>query len=180
MESNPLSFACGHMGGAPVPKEEWCAALQQLLREHEPLRERMETFYKMAKEMADGSADAKQIRTLYEQVSAFAEVLDPHSEREEGALFPMMAKYIGRESGPIAVMEHEHAMAKEHLKSFLDNARAVTDTDKERVQAMVKDAIEAYLILSDHFMKEENVLFPLAHKILGEDEKEELAAKIRA
>jgi regulator of cell morphogenesis and NO signaling len=38
--------------------------------------------------------------------------------------------------------------------------------------------INAYSILTEHFMKEENVLFPMAERLLSDEEKEELAQKL--
>ncbi|WP_338151918.1 hypothetical protein [Mesobacillus campisalis] len=38
---------------------------------------------------------------------------------------------------------------------------------------------QAYYTLVDHFSKEENVLFPMAERMLTEAEKQELAERIR-
>jgi len=56
------------------------------------------------------------------RLDAFVSNLNPHSEREEGTLIPLMVKYIGRETGPIAVMEFEHDMAKQNLKHYCEVA----------------------------------------------------------
>jgi regulator of cell morphogenesis and NO signaling len=42
--------------------------------------------------------------------------------------------------------------------------------------ALIKSA---YLILTEHFAKEENVLFPMAERMLSDDEKEKLYQKIQ-
>ncbi|WP_257985059.1 hemerythrin domain-containing protein [Bacillus sp. T33-2] len=56
--------------------------------------------------------DRESFKRLPPAVEKFLSDLEPHSEREEGVLFEMMASYIGRESGPIAVMEYEHDQVK--------------------------------------------------------------------
>jgi regulator of cell morphogenesis and NO signaling len=38
---------------------------------------------------------------------------------------------------------------------------------------------DAYYILTEHFSKEENVLFPMAERMLTNEEKEELYQKIQ-
>lgn len=38
--------------------------------------------------------------------------------------------------------------------------------------------VEAHHILDEHFMKEENVLFPMAERLLSDGEKEELFARM--
>ncbi|MEW9033949.1 MAG: hemerythrin domain-containing protein [Planifilum fimeticola] len=46
-----------------------------------------------------------------------------------------------------------------------------------RIAGEVEAAVQ---ILTDHFMKEENVLFPMAERILSDAEKEELLERIQA
>ena len=112
-------------------------------------------------------------------VEFFAE-LDPHSEREEGVLFEMMAAYIGRESGPIAVMEYEHDQAKSLIGTFLEHTENGDESYSQ--ERMLQDASlvkQASYTLIDHFSKEENVLFPMAEKMLTAEEKQELLERIQ-
>ena len=113
---------------------------------------------------------------LKNKVQTFVEQLDPHSEREEDALFPMMAKYIGRDVGPIAVMEYEHDQAKQNLKKFQEeiSKEDLISIDFDQAKRLAAYAQLAHEILSEHFMKEENVLFPMAENMLSPDEKEQL------
>ena len=138
----------------------------------------MDAFVREAAEIGrDGEiADwARPLAELKQKVQAFVHELDPHSEREEGTLFPLMARYIGRETGPIAVMEYEHDLAKHNLKLFLEAAEQLQGAvDAERAKEIAAYAIQAHAVLTDHFMKEENVLFPMAENMLSVEEKEEL------
>lgn len=173
------SFCC-HMGGQE--EVELCAGLQRLKQEHGPLREQKQRLFERAQAIA-GAKEEKNWRewllALRESVQVFVNELDPHSEREEGVLFPMMAQYIGRTSGPIAVMEYEHEQAKQRLASFLAETAELPETvDRDRAAALANVVIDAYHILAEHFMKEENVLFPMAERLLSAEEKEELAEKI--
>lgn len=173
-----MSFGCGSMmGGGNVTL---CAPLQQLKDEHGPLRAQMEAYYIKAQEI-DGASDYRAfIEDLAVLVRGFEANLAPHSEREEGVLFPMMGKYIGREAGPIAVMEYEHDEAKKNLKTFLDKMEQLPETlEKDEAKEIASYAVNAYLTLSEHFMKEENVLFPMAERMLNEEEKETLMARIQ-
>ncbi|MGM0878138.1 MAG: hemerythrin domain-containing protein [Bacillota bacterium] len=169
---------CGMMGNNIT---ELCAPLQTLKKEHKPLRREMEELYEIAFsiEKSDPTTEWKsQMLTLRQKVIQFANNLDLHSEKEEGVLFPLMANYIGREAGPIAVMEYEHEQAKINLKKFLDLTSNLKNTvNYNEAKEMAGVVILAYLILSEHFMKEENVLFPMAESILSIQEKEELRVK---
>jgi regulator of cell morphogenesis and NO signaling len=153
--------------------------LAQLKREHGPLREQMDAFARAAADigMDQEKTDwSRQLAELKEMVDAFVQKLDPHSEREEGTLFPLMAKYIGRQVGPIAVMEYEHELAKNNLKTFGEAVEQVKEqVDAERAKEIASYALQAHSVLTDHFMKEENVLFPMAENMLSAEEKEELS-----
>jgi len=160
-----------------------CEPLDRLKREHGPLREQMDAVARMAAEIG---ADPQQtdwsrpLAELNEQVDAFVRELDPHSEREEGALFPLMAHYIGREVGPIAVMEYEHELAKQNLRAFGEALeRRKEPVDARQAKEIAAYVLTAHAVLTDHFAKEENVLFPMAENLLSAEEKAELSRALR-
>jgi regulator of cell morphogenesis and NO signaling len=169
---------CGFAGGEEA-STNLCLALQALKNEHIPLRKQMEelkTFCDFMEKDGKVSDWVEHMSNLRKKVKQFTDQLEPHSEREEGALFPLMAKYIGKESGPIAVMEYEHKMAKKHLQTFEEETSQLSKPlKKEEASVMANHVVQAYLILTEHFMKEENVLFPMAEKLLSKEEKGELA-----
>lgn len=51
---------------------------------------------------------------------------------------------------------------------------------KEQAVLVVNPLVQACQVLFDHFMKEENVLFPMAENVLNEQEKAELLQIVRA
>ncbi len=153
-----------------------CIALQQLKDEHEPLRKQMKEIDKLAQKVTllpPFEDRVTHIRTLHKKVLEFEKVLTPHAEREEGLLFPMMVKYVGYGGGPIAVMEFEHNQAKGYLDLFLEQAEKMGETiDESFSKEMASNVIKVCYVLSDHFLKEEEVLFPNAQQLLNEEEKE--------
>ncbi|MCL6587659.1 MAG: hemerythrin domain-containing protein [Anoxybacillus sp.] len=176
MEFSPCMMA--HDGDVQL-----CQALQQLKDEHGPLNEQKQQLVDLAQQIGENTDTAnwkEALLALREHVQSFLANLDPHSQREEGVLFPMMAQYIGRTSGPIAVMEYEHDQAKRNIAAFLEKTAHLSDTvDGETAKQLAFYVINAYHILTEHFMKEEHVLFPMAEKLLSAEEKEELARRIR-
>ncbi len=154
--------------------------LQQLKNEHPPLLNKLAELLKLCLEIEDGENTRENFAKLRPSVIEFFEELEPHSEREEGVLFEMMAAYIGRKSGPIAVMEYEHDRAKTLIGTFLKNTEngpeGYSEAQMKEDTALVK---EANYTLVDHFSKEENVLFPMAERMLTQEEKQELLEKIR-
>lgn len=161
-------------GTSPV---ELSKGLRQLKSEHPPLLAQLEGLFNLTKQIQEDSGIENIFEELIIKVHEFKAALDPHSEREEGVLFPMMGVYIGTTSGPIAVMEYEHDQAKAKIHKFLEKAgSSKTDLEKKNLSDLVKNA---YFILTEHFAKEENVLFPMAERMLSEDEKEELSCRIQ-
>lgn len=90
----------------------------------------------------------------------------------------MMEKYIGRKSGPIAVMEYEHDQAKGFIGSFLKAAESNNSFTYEEMMDLTELIKKAFYTLVEHFAKEENVLFPMAENFFTEEEKQELKERL--
>jgi hemerythrin-like domain-containing protein len=174
---NGMPPHCGSLMFQGKSQVALCEPLAQLAREHEPLTEQMNAFAREAESIGEEAREdwTGPLNELRAKVEAFAHDLDVHSDKEEVHLFPLMAKYIGRETGPIAVMEYEHETGKQLIARFLDQVSSlsgITPADKAREIASI--ALNAREILTSHFMKEENVLFPMAETMLNAEEKERL------
>jgi regulator of cell morphogenesis and NO signaling len=160
-----------------APKVELCIPLQQLKDEHVSLRADMNLFYELSEEIESDSGPIVVLlfSKLYNQVSAFTKKLKAHSKREDEGLFPMMARRLGENDRTIESMEFEHEKAEQHLQDFLTDAvRAGPNLSENDAQAITVYAVQAHATLTQHFAKEEKVLFPLAEQILSADEKKEL------
>lgn len=157
--------------------DSYCAGIQQLLDEHEPLRCQMTEIVETGNQLA-GLANAEwnsEIEKLKQAELAFKHELEIHSDKEEQGLFPLLGAHIGTQFGPIAVMEYEHNEAKRLLALFEEQAsNGETELTKEQAVLVVNPLVQACQVLFDHFMKEENVLFPMAENVLNEQEKEQL------
>jgi regulator of cell morphogenesis and NO signaling len=171
-----MSGCMSALGG--MPQAELSKGLKQLKSEHPPLLEQLEGMYQLTQKVDQEIDIETNFTGLITKVKEFKAALDPHSEREEGILFPMMGVYIGTTSGPIAVMEYEHDQAKSNIGAFLAQVESDLDSNEEKKKAA--ELIQnAYFILTEHFSKEENVLFPMAERMLTDEEKEELFQKIQ-
>lgn len=162
---------------------ELSAPLQQLMDEHVLLRADMDHFYEITEdiEFESGPAVVLLFAKLYERVSAFTHKLKAHSKREEAGLFPMMNFHLGEKDRTIKVMEFEHEKAEQHLQDFLTEAgKKGLSIDENAAQWISVYAVQAHATLTQHFAKEEKVLFPLAENILSTEEKEELERLFQA
>lgn len=164
-------------GGSPVKLSE---GLAQLKGEHPQLINMLDGLLELCQQIDGEKELVHSFELLKENAATFIAELETHSEREEGVLFPMMGEYIGTKSGPIAVMEYEHDRAKTLIGTFLEKTRVTTgilDGHKKELAGLIK---VAYYSLVDHFNKEENVLFPMAERMLSDEEKQELTRRIQA
>jgi hemerythrin-like domain-containing protein len=153
------------------------APLQQLKNEHVSLRADMDLFYEITEEIEyDSGSDVIQMfRELYRHILAFTDKLLAHSRREEEGLFPMVSRHLGENDRTIETMEREHEKAEQHLDDFLSEAdKAGSKISENDVQWIVVYAVQAHATLTQHFAKEEKMLFPLAENILSVAEKTEL------
>ncbi|RDU38379.1 hemerythrin domain-containing protein [Neobacillus piezotolerans] len=159
---------------------ELCSGLKQLKEEHPPLLSQLDGLLEAVRKIERGEYIKETFFELTEKTKLFIADLGPHSDREEGVLFEMMGEYIGRTSGPIAVMEYEHDRAKDLIGTYLTKAAEEgAEFSEDEIRGMADRIKEAYYTLTEHFAKEENVLFPMAQRMLSEEEKEELYRRIR-
>ncbi len=162
------------IGDGPVTLSK---GLSLLVSEHKPLRNQLESLFALCQKVDVEEEKATVFEDLVKEVDDFTTNLEFHSVREEDILFRMMEVHIGKNGGPIAVMEYEHEQANGYISKFLSNVKNGLKSDEEMVQNsdLVK---EAYHTLVSHFMKEEQVLYPMAEKLFSDEEKEQLKQKI--
>ncbi|WP_042463196.1 hemerythrin domain-containing protein [Neobacillus dielmonensis] len=164
----------GLIGNGPITLSE---GLNQLVSEHTSLRSCLEALFSLCNQVEQEPAGT-DFEKLFTEVREFFTNLEFHSEREEDFLFRMMEVYLGKNGGPISVMEYEHEQARSFINEFLKNAESQTVlTTDEKIQNsnLIKNA---YYTLLDHFMKEEQVLYPMAERMLTDEEKEILLQKV--
>ena len=102
----------------------------------------------------------------------FRSELESHFASEEELLFPAFEHATGMTAGPTAVMRGEHEQMRALLGQMAD-AVAAHDADT------FGGAAETLLILmQQHNMKEENILYPMCDQALGADG--ELQSRIAA
>lgn len=92
-----------------------------------------------------------------------------HYEREENVLFPYLEKHGVTE--PPAIMWTEHDKIRQIEKDLyrltgMDADVLLTD----HIQELVEVALALAEMLSSHFRKENNILFPTSLKVMGADE----------
>jgi len=96
-----------------------------------------------------------------------------HHTKEEKHLFPALEERgVPGESGPIAVMLQEHEEGRQAVRALAEALQAKTPG---RAAQVLAERLEAYVgLLRPHIEKENNVLFPLADRVLSAGDQEKL------
>jgi hemerythrin-like domain-containing protein len=128
----------------------------------------------LGKAGASAVADSKSMSDTIEFIQAYAD--ERHHRKEEQGLFPALERCgVPHEAGPIAVMLHDHAMARELVAEMAAALRDVRH-GVPGVEDFVEAALQYVTLMRDHIHKENNILLPMADRLLTSDAQAELAA----
>ena len=96
-----------------------------------------------------------------------------HHGKEEQHLFTLMAKHgMPTETGPLFVMLHEHEEGRGHVRAMRE---ALAAAPGEVADARFAASAHAYAaLLRSHIYKEDNVLYPMAERMLNDQDDAQL------
>lgn len=96
----------------------------------------------------------------------FANAIERHFMMEEQVLFPYIERTMGNSGGPVAVMRMEHSQMRDLLK-------ILTEMFEQKDREGFLGTSETLLILmQQHNMKEEQILYPMAERILADGQEQ--------
>lgn len=92
-----------------------------------------------------------------------------HNQKEEQHLFPLIEQRgIPRQSGPLSVMLLEHEASRGLLAKLEPLVRAYAGGDATKLEALRATFGEYVALCKDHYWKENDVLFPMAARVMSE------------
>jgi hemerythrin-like domain-containing protein len=109
-------------------------------------------------ETCAGKHDWQAARTAFAEFDA---ALRRHLDMEEKILFPAFEETPGTPPGPTAIMRAEHQQIRQIIDSM---KQALMAHDAEEFAAST-DIL--HIMMGQHNMKEESVLYPMADRFLG-------------
>ncbi len=102
-----------------------------------------------------------------------------HNQKEEQHLFPRLEQRgVSRETGPLAIMLAEHQAARELLARLEPMVAAWVAGDRSGLEALRATVGDYVTLCSDHYWKENDILFPLAAKTLTAEDATAVARGI--
>jgi regulator of cell morphogenesis and NO signaling len=134
---------------------------------HRPLDEELPRIEAMAGRVYEvhGSKDPERLGEIVRVYGALKADLEPHMQKEEAILFPMIRQGMGRMAdGPVAVMRSEHDEAGALLRRLreLTDGYAPPASACNTWRALYHALSELEASLHEHIHLENNVLFPRA------------------
>ncbi len=117
--------------------------------------------------------DAGDKATAIDKAKAFDKSLRDHLMREEEIMFPAFERVTGMQGGPTFVMRSEH----ERMRAVLDQMAAAAA--EGNLDALLDQGDTLMMLVQQHNMKEEGMLYPMAEQAL-DAEWPELLAKLES
>ena len=153
----------GH-GGPPT---------QVLKEEHTLILQALDALEKKITLIEGGAApEPAYFQKAVEFLRTFADGC--HHGKEENLLFKTMVnRGFPLHGGPIAVMLSEHDAGRAFIRGIAEGAANV-GTDPRAVKQIVENGRGYIGLLRAHIHKEINILFPMADKVLSEEDQAEL------
>lgn len=147
---------------------------QVLMAEHELILEALDALEKKVAAIQTGAAPD---RVYFEKAVAFLRGFADkcHHGKEENLLFKRMAERgIPVQGGPIAVMLSEHQAGRAFIRGIAEGA-AKLGTDPAATTQIAENARGYVDLLRAHIGKENNILFPMADRVLGPEDQAHLS-----
>ena len=108
---------------------------------------------------ASGKVDAALLQSLID-------AMQRHFTIEENVLFPTYEQRTGNTSGPTQVMRMEHQQMR---NLFTEMTQASDENDAEELAGLCDTLL---ILMQQHNMKEENILYPMIDQVCAADESE--------
>jgi hemerythrin-like domain-containing protein len=152
-------------------------ATEILMQEHRLIEQVLDCLEEAACRLDDGEEiDAEFFIDAAEFVAGFAD--GSHHRKEEDILFvAMTAKDMPADSGPVAVMLHEHEEGRRLTAAFRSAAEQMKTGDTSAAMDVIQNVLDYVNLLREHIIKEDNVLFPMADQLVTGDDMRVVSRK---
>ncbi len=151
--------------------------IAMFMKEHDAALVQLRILKKSAEEMKKNGYSEKVFKQMLKAAAFVDEEVRVHNAKEEGALFPIVERYV---DGPTNVMRDDHVrMAKIYKKLHYSITTMQASHDDKIAREELFDAAESIVqLMVNHIHKENLILFPLVKRFLTKDELREVAQRL--
>jgi hemerythrin-like domain-containing protein len=162
-------------------------AIEVLMNEHRLIEQVLGSLETFTSAVEGGLALERAVIADYgDFLRGFADVC--HHGKEEDILFQRMTERgFSRESGPVAVMLHEHRVGRGHVAVLREAGGGSGPLAAVETELVLEHAGAFIPLLRAHILKEDRILYPMAVRLLTgpeldtmETEFDALEARMRA
>jgi hemerythrin-like domain-containing protein len=148
---------------------------EDLIHEHKAIGIMLGVMTAIAGNVTKGKEfDVLEIDKVVDFLRTFADKC--HHGKEENVLFPaLIAAGMPKENGPVGVMLHEHDLGRGYIKEISDGANSYKSGNMAAIQTMSGAMLKYVTLLQNHIQKENNILFPMADRILSPAKQNEIS-----
>ncbi|WP_457593939.1 hemerythrin domain-containing protein [Hydrogenimonas sp.] len=115
---------------------------------------------------AEQAASSGDFKEAFKHFEEFMIDTLKHFSKEEEILFPTFEEVSGSTEGPTQVMRYEHGQVRELLEQLKN---AIDSEDKERFFSVADTLM---ILLQQHNMKEEQMLYAMCDRLLAPQARE--------
>ena len=150
-------------------------AIKILMAEHRVIERVLTALEKAAQRLENCQMRAGFFIDAAEFIKGFADGC--HHRKEEGILFVAMTAHgILQQGGPIGVMLAEHEQGRAFTRAMKAAAEKLASGDISARANVVQNALGYVNLLRQHIMKEDNILFPMADRLIPPDKQAKVTA----
>ncbi|OIP81304.1 MAG: hypothetical protein AUK44_10220 [Porphyromonadaceae bacterium CG2_30_38_12] len=149
-------------------------AIQILVKEHDSILQMIDVTQSILNERDVSKINMNHVEKIIDFVKNFADKY--HHLKEEDVLFVEMEKHgMPHQGGPIGVMLNEHDEGRKYIKNATQAVEIFKSGDT-LIYDQIKDNLLNYCtLLTNHIYKENNILYPMAERLLPANVKSEMS-----
>jgi hemerythrin-like domain-containing protein len=144
-------------------------ATQELMTEHKAVLVALKILEKVEEALAAKNEQASEhLGQLLDFLRVFVDRC--HHGKEEDVLFPALEQRgMPRGGGPIGVMLAEHEIGRSHVRAMSAGLDRLRNAEADALTVILENARAYRDLLQAHIQKENNILFPMADRLLPDD-----------
>lgn len=137
-----------------------------LMHDHEAIKVMLQIMSHLSEDIRSGKPfSVEDVEKIIDFLRIFADKC--HHGKEENVFFPALVNAgMSNESGPVAVMLHEHREGRDFIKGMASSVEAFKEGN-QKASVLIAKNMEQYVgLLTNHIQKENNILFPMGDRML--------------